>query len=140
MGNTAPLAVELLRFKTGRTEACRQREEQREMDTNNTLVAIALAGMLVSSAALAGGDVVPNGGTPFCVDKDHLQEYVLAALHQDNAWVKQLNDCGLLQGGTRIGIIEELPSGSTLGHVSKVRVISRTGVSVVGYILVIEGQ
>jgi hypothetical protein len=40
--------------------------------------------------------------------------------------------------GTRIGIIEELPSASTLGRVSKVRVISGTGVSVVGYILVLE--
>ena len=107
------------------------------MDANNTLMAIAIAGVLMSGAARAGQDVVPEGGAPFCVEQDHLQEYLLAALQHDDAWTKQLDDCGILKAGTRIGVIEELPSQSTIGHVSKVRVIAK-GVSAVGYILLIE--
>jgi hypothetical protein len=107
------------------------------MNANTTLLAIAPAGMLISGAAHAGQDVVPDGGAPFCVEQDHLQEYILAALQRDDAWIKQLDDCGILKAGTRIGVIEELPSQSTSGHVSKVRVISR-GVNAVGYVFLIE--
>jgi hypothetical protein len=105
--------------------------------THGSRVAVAMAGMLISGAAHAGQDVVPDGGAPFCVEQDHLQEYILAALQHDDAWIKQLNDCSMLKAGTRIGVIEELPSQSTLGHISKVREISR-GVSAVGYIFLVE--
>jgi len=59
---------------------------------------------------------------------------MIAMLKQDSEWMAQLSDCGVLKGGLKIGIIEELPSESTLGHVSKVRVIFH-GSSVVGYML-----
>jgi hypothetical protein len=110
------------------------------MDTNNKVIAIALAGMLVSSSALAGQDVVPPEGTVFCGDQEHLHEFLLAAVQNDAASFKQLQlrDCRVLLGGTSIRIIEELPNASPLGHVSKVRVILKTGTSVVGYIMVFE--
>ena len=49
----------------------------------------------------------------------------------------QLSDCLLFKGGIKIGIIEELPTESVIGHISKVRVIFR-GKSVVGYMLLLE--
>lgn len=100
-------------------------------------LAAALGVVFLSEAANATGDVTPPQGAPFCIDKDHLQEFLVAMLKQDSDWLKQLLDCALLKGGLRIGIIEELPSESALGHVSKVRVIFH-GSSVVGYMLFIN--
>lgn len=97
-----------------------------------------LALAFLSSAAKAAGDVTPPNGAPFCIEQDHLQEYMMAMLKHDDEWMKQLRDCVVLRGGVRIGVIEEMP-GSELGHVSKVRVISN-GSSVVGYILVLDLQ
>ena len=99
-------------------------------------VAWTLATGLICGAADAG-DVTPPRGAPFCIEQDHLQEYLLAMLKHDHDWMAQLPDCLFFRGGIRIGLSEELPSESAIGHVSKVRVMFR-GKSVVGYMLFME--
>ncbi len=76
-------------------------------------------------------------GQPFCVERDHLQEWVLALLQSDREWLAQLSDCTSLRVGMKIAVIEKYPSESDIGYVAKVRVFGR-GASVVGYTLKIN--
>jgi hypothetical protein len=62
--------------------------------------------------------------------------YVLAALKQDEEWLKRLVNCGIMKGGVKFGVIEEYPSDSELGHVERVRMfIPNSTASVVGYVM-----
>jgi hypothetical protein len=80
------------------------------------------------------GEVTTSPGQPLCDTPEHLQEWILAAVQHDDRWIKELSrSCTSAAGGSKIVIIEDLPSDSDIGHVVKVRVFGKTSGSVVGY-------
>lgn len=95
-----------------------------------------IALVLTASFASAGQT---TAGQPFCLEKEYLQEFVLAMLRKDMTWMKALKEkgCGAMEPGLKIETIEDLPSGSSIGHVARVRVFSKVG-SLAGYTLIIE--
>ncbi|MBY6239839.1 hypothetical protein [Methylosinus sp. Sm6] len=74
----------------------------------------------------------PEIGMPFCFERDTLQEFMMAMLKKDTAWLNRLKGCVVLNGGVRIGVIEDFESSSELGHVVKVRVLEKNA-DLVGY-------
>jgi hypothetical protein len=82
-------------------------------------------------SAGAAEERTPDIGMPFCLELDTLKEFLMAMTKKDNAWLKQLKGCAVLNGGLRIGIIEDY-EGSALGHVVKLRVLEKD-VGLVGY-------
>lgn len=94
------------------------------------------AASLVVLAGIAHAETTPPEGAPFCSDKDHLQEFLLAAMKHDKQWLDQLDDCAMIKGGLKYEVIE--PGDGQKGmHVDKVRVFG-TGGSAVGYTFVID--
>ncbi len=61
-------------------------------------------------------------------------EYLMAGLKQDKQWSQQVTGCGMLKGGLKVVVLEDLPSDSKIAHVVKIRVFNARG-SRVGYTL-----
>ncbi len=97
---------------------------------------LAIAAALIILAAAAHAETTPPEGAPFCSDKDKLQEYLMAAMKQDQQWLDSLDGCAMLKGGLKLGIIE---AGDPVAgmHVDKVRVFGSGG-SAVGYMMTID--
>lgn len=77
---------------------------------------------------------VTAAGTPVCDDLETFDEAMKAIAAQDDAWARSLKGCRLFKAGERVGIIEEYPGTASL-HVVKVRVLSASGESEIGYTL-----
>jgi hypothetical protein len=99
------------------------------------LVAGLCASPVFADESLLGQEfVTPPAGQPMCVDPDDLLEYLMAGIKQDNQWAQQVKGCGMLKGGLKVVVIEDLPSDSDISHVVKIRVFNAKG-SGVGYTL-----
>jgi hypothetical protein len=113
-------------------------KEGKDMRKAVGLVALiaALCGSPVSAdESLLGNEfITPSVGQPICVEPGDLMEYLMAGIKQDNQWAQQVSGCGMLKGGLKIVILEDLPSDSEIAHVVKIRVFSAQG-SAVGYTL-----
>ena len=98
-------------------------------------LSLASAAMLGLSAFQIGDQLVTSsGGAPICADQEELQEYLLAAIKQDERWMKSLRSCFLAKEGLDVVVLENLPSDTDIGNFVKVRLFSPIGrSSVVGY-------
>jgi hypothetical protein len=93
---------------------------------------------VVSQKASDSKQLRAAAGQPFCVERNKLQEFLLALLQRDARWLRELKDnCMGLPEGAKMVVIEEYPSGSEIGHVSKVRVFAPRKGSMVGYTLMV---
>ena len=79
-----------------------------------------------------------QAGQPFCQRFEDLQPYLIALI-QKNPEEAHRYDCGGLPKGSRLVVLDDIPSDSPLGHPSHVRAyILGGGGSLVGYTLVIN--
>ena len=93
--------------------------------------------VMVGAPAADAADIKAQAGQPLCQQLDQLHEYLLALI-QRNADEMHRLDCGGLPQGTRLTILEDLPSESEIGHVARVRAfILGGGGSIVGYTLIV---
>lgn len=77
---------------------------------------------------------VPESGWPFCQDRDELKEFVSAMMQKNTTWMQALKTCVIAKPGLEMVTIEDFESDTEIGHVAKVRLISRRGGrSFVGY-------
>jgi hypothetical protein len=90
------------------------------------------AAFLQATPAFAEETFAPRG-QPICIERDKLQELVLALIQKDLKWMESLDGCILLKQRSKIAIIEE-EDGGEAGHVVKGRVFGPAG-SFVGYTL-----
>ncbi len=110
------------------------------MKTPALCVLFALSTMIAAGPAVADDPLIgknlvtPSTGQPFCTEQSELQEFMLAMLQKDIAWMKALQSCRIIKAGLKVAVIEDLPSDSDIGHVVKIRAFGSGG-SLVGYTL-----
>ena len=82
---------------------------------------------------LAGKDMLTSPhGQPLCDDQDALHDYLAAMINQDIEAMKRVDGCAMLKPGLPVRVLEDVPSGSGLGHVVRLEAI-RPGERAVGY-------
>ena len=98
---------------------------------------LTLMSILVASPVQAA-DMKAQAGQPFCQQEDDLKPFLMALI-QKNAEQMHRYDCGGLPSGTRLVVLEDIPSPSTLGHMARVRAfLLGGGGSISRYTLVIK--
>ena len=92
--------------------------------------------LVVFSFNVHATEIKAQAGQPFCQQFDDLQPYLMALI-QKNIDEAHRYDCGGLTKGTRLSILEDIPSQSEIGHVARVRAfLLGGGGSLVGYTLI----
>ena len=99
------------------------------------IVGTALGLALAAQTGPSRAETFTSAGQPFCTKVEELQEFLLAAMQHDQRWLQSLHSCLPAPAGTKVAIIEHLPSDSEIGHVVRVRIITKSGASAVGYTL-----
>lgn len=86
---------------------------------------VIFAVFLTLPSAVCAGDHYTTPGMPVCDTPEHLKEFLLAGVSNDQRWMNEIKDaCPSVKGGLKAAIIEELSGDSTVMHVVKVRVFS----------------
>jgi hypothetical protein len=83
-------------------------------------------------------DIKAQAGQPFCQKAEDLPPYLIAIDAKNFDEAHRL-DCGGLAAGTRLTILDELPSDSAIGHIAHIRAFMLGGGgSIVGYTVILK--